>query len=218
MSKQKVTHKNGNKTKLLVYLWQNKWLYLMMLPAIAWVIVFSYIPMGGITVAFKSFNYMKGIFGSPWCGLQNFKFMFMTNAIWKIIFNTIFLNVLFIVTGTLAQLVLALLFCEIKNKMVKKVTQSIAILPHFISWAVIAMFLTGFLNQNGIVNQILEGMGKERLLSKFRQKAALISTFLPVILRRQFSVTICFPVVDVQFQCGDLACGTAYMAAAIRSM
>ena len=156
MSKQKVTHKNGNKTKLFVYLWQNKWLYLMMLPAIAWVIVFSYIPMGGITVAFKSFNYMKGIFGSPWCGLQNFKFMFMTNAIWKIIFNTIFLNVLFIVTGTLAQLVLALLFCEIKNKMVKKVTQSIAILPHFISWAVIAMFLTGFLNQNGIVNQILE--------------------------------------------------------------
>jgi len=112
---------------------------------------------------------MKGIFGSPWCGLQNFKFMFMTNTIWKIIFNTIFLNVLFIVTGTLAQLVLALLFCKIKNKMVKKVTQSIAILPHFISWAVIAMFLTGFLNQNGIVNQILEGMGKESI--KFYSEA-----------------------------------------------
>ena len=169
MSKQKVTTKKENKTNLFVYLWQNKWLYLMLLPAVIWVIVFNYIPMGGITVAFKSFNYMKGIFGSPWCGLQNFKFMFMTNTIWKIIFNTIFLNVLFIVTGTLAQLVLALLFCEIKNKMVKKVTQSIAILPHFISWAVIAMFLTGFLNQNGIVNQILEGMGKESI--KFYSEA-----------------------------------------------
>ena len=151
MSKQKVTHKNGNKTKLLVYLWQNKWLYLMMLPAIAWVIVFSYIPMGVITVAFKSFNYMKGIFGSPWCGLQNFKFMFMTNAIWKIIFNTIFLNVLFIVTGTLAQLVLALLFCEIKNKMVKT-------LGGFIALALLAKPIDNFVEHIVIKKTVEPGL------------------------------------------------------------
>lgn len=164
VKKEKLAKANQKKEKSLgLYLWQNKWLYLMMIPAIAWVIIFNYIPMGGITVAFKNFNYMKGIFGSPWCGLQNFKFMFMTNTIWKIIFNTIFLNVLFIVSGTVAQLILALLFCEIKNKMAKKVTQSIAILPHFISWAVIAMFLTGFLNPNGIVNQLLGMMGKESI-------------------------------------------------------
>lgn len=162
ISENKFKGKKSKKSSLL-YLWHNKWLYLMMVPAVIWVLVFAYVPMGGIVIAFKNFNYMKGIFDSPWCGLDNFKFMFMTNTIWKIIGNTIYLNVLFIITGTIAQLVLALLFCEIRNKYVKKVTQSIAILPHFISWAVIAMFLTGFLNTNGMLNQLLSAMGKETI-------------------------------------------------------
>lgn len=133
----------------------------MMVPGIVWVIVFSYLPMAGVAIAFKQYNYMKGTWGSPWCGLDNFKFMFKTDIIWSVIGNTLFLNVLFIISGTIAQLILALLFCEIRNKYVKKITQSIAILPHFISWAVIAMFLTGFLNQNGMLNQLLQSMGKE---------------------------------------------------------
>lgn len=58
---------------------------------------------------------MKGIFGSAWCGLENFKFMFMTNTSWKVISNTLVLNIYFIITGTVAQLTLALLFCEIKR-------------------------------------------------------------------------------------------------------
>jgi len=160
---EKVSSYQKERKSVKVSLWHNKWLYLMLLPALVWVIIFSYIPMGGIVIAFKKFNYMKGIFGSPWVGLDNFLFMFKTNAIWKIIGNTIFLNVLFIVTGTAAQLFLALLFCEIRNKTIKKVTQSIAILPHFISWAVIAMFLTGFLNTNGMVNQLITSMGNESI-------------------------------------------------------
>lgn len=159
----KITNSRKRKTNNWTSIWHNKWLYLMMLPAIIWVIIFNYIPMGGIVIAFKKFNFIKGIFGSPWNGLDNFTFMFKTNTIWKIIGNTIFLNVLFIITGTIAQLVLALLFCEIKNKSVKKITQSIAILPHFISWAVIAMFLTGFLNTNGMLNQLFASMGKDAI-------------------------------------------------------
>lgn len=151
------------KEKAHVYFWQQKWLYLMMLPALVWVAVFSYVPMGGIIIAFKNYNFMQGIWKSPWCGLQNFKFMFMTNTIWKVIANTLLLNVLFIVSGTIAQLTLALLFCEIRNKTVKKITQSIAILPHFISWAVVAMFLTGFLNPNGVINQILVTGGHDAI-------------------------------------------------------
>lgn len=154
---------NHKKKSLPLYLWQNKWLYLMMIPGIVWVIVFSYLPMAGVAIAFKKYNYMKGIWGSPWCGLDNFKFMFKTDIIWSVIGNTLFLNVLFIVSGTIAQLILALLFCEIHNKHIKKITQSIAILPHFISWAVIAMFLTGFLNQNGMLNQLLQSMGRESI-------------------------------------------------------
>ena len=150
-----------HRQSLRVYLWHNKWLYLMMLPALAWVVVFGYVPMAGVIIAFKDYNFMQGIWNSPWAGLQNFEFMFRTNTIWTVIGNTLSLNALFIVTGTVAQLILAILFCEIRSKMLKRVTQSIVILPHFISWAVIAMFLTGFLNPNGIINQLLVAVGGE---------------------------------------------------------
>ena len=168
-----------HKQSLRIYLWHNKWLYLMMLPALAWVILFGYVPMAGVVIAFKDYNFMQGIWNSPWAGLQNFEFMFRTNTIWTVIRNTLWLNVLFIVTGTVAQLILAILFCEIRNKMVKRVTQSIVILPHFISWAVIAMFLTGFLNPNGIVNQLLSAVGGEAV--KFYSRAELWPGILTIL-------------------------------------
>lgn len=168
-----------HKQSLRIYLWHNKWLYLMMLPALAWVILFGYVPMAGVVIAFKDYNFMQGIWNSPWAGLQNFEFMFRTNTIWTVIRNTLWLNVLFIVTGTVAQLILAILFCEIRNKMVKRVTQSIVILPHFISWAVIAMFLTGFLNPNGIVNQLLSAVGGEAV--KFYSQAELWPGILTIL-------------------------------------
>lgn len=168
-----------HKKSLGVYLWQNKWLYLMMLPGLAWVILFGYIPMAGVIIAFKDYNFMQGIWGSPWAGLQNFQFMFRTNTIWTVIGNTLSLNALFIVVGTVAQLLLAILFCEIRNKAVKRVTQSIVILPHFISWAVIAMFLTGFLNPNGIVNQIVTAMGGKAI--KFYSRADLWPMILVIL-------------------------------------
>lgn len=150
----------SHKKSLATYLWQNKWLYLMMLPGIALVLLFGYVPMGGVVIAFKDYNFIKGIWGSEWAGLKNFEFMFRTNAIWNVIGNTLSLNTLFIITGTLAQIILAVLFCEIRSKAIKRVTQSIVILPHFISWAVIAMFLTGFLLPKGIVNQLLTALGR----------------------------------------------------------
>ena len=168
-----------HKQSLRIYLWHNKWLYLMMLPALAWVILFGYVPMAGVVIAFKDYNFMQGIWNSPWAGLQNFEFMFRTNTIWTVIRNTLWLNALFIVTGTVAQLILAILFCEIRNKMVKRVTQSIVILPHFISWAVIAMFLTGFLNPNGIVNQLLSAVGGEAV--KFYSRAELWPGILTIL-------------------------------------
>lgn len=168
-----------HKQSLRIYLWHNKWLYLMMLPALAWVILFGYVPMAGVVIAFKDYNFMQGIWNSPWAGLQNFEFMFRTNTIWTVIRNTLWLNTLFIVTGTVAQLILAILFCEIRNKMVKRVTQSIVILPHFISWAVIAMFLTGFLNPNGIVNQLLSAVGGEAV--KFYSRAELWPGILTIL-------------------------------------
>ena len=140
---------------------KNKLVYAMMTPSILWVLIFSYIPMIGIVIAFKNYNMSQGIFESPWSGLENFEFLFRHKDIWQITFNTIYLNALFILIGTFTSVFLALMFVEIKNKFLKKLSQSIAILPHFVSWAIVSMFLVGFLSTKGIANNLLVSLGAE---------------------------------------------------------
>ena len=127
-------------------------LYLMTVPGILFFLVFSYIPMGGLVMAFQNFNLVKGIFGSEFGGLNNFKFLFADGTrqtVLKVIGNTLYLNILFIFFSTLASVALAIIFNEVRNKHVKKVTQTLSILPYFVSWAVIALFLEGFLKADG---------------------------------------------------------------------
>lgn len=153
-SKERMSFQDGVKE-----LWTNKLLYLMMVPGIAWIILFCYVPLYGILIAFKQFSYRLGIWGSPWAGLENFKFLFNYNGVGRIFFNTIFLNVLFIATGTFCAVALALVFTEIKNRSYKKVVQTIAIFPHFVSWTVVAMFLSGIIGGNGILVKIIIALG-----------------------------------------------------------
>lgn len=131
---------------------KNGLLYLMTLPGIIFFFIFSYIPMGGLVMAFQNFNIIKGIFGSEFGGLNNFKFLFAEGtreSVLRVIFNTLYLNILFIVFGTFFSVLLAVVFNEIKNMKVKKITQTLSILPYFVSWAVIALFLEGFLKADG---------------------------------------------------------------------
>ena len=130
----------------------NKHLYLMMLPAVIWFAVFCYFPMYGVTLAFKEYDYALGITGSPFTGLKNFEFLFTYDGIGRVFFNTIYLNVLFILSTTVISVVLAIMFSELKSKTFKRLTQSIAILPHFVSWSVVAMLLQAFVGTTGLVN------------------------------------------------------------------
>jgi len=134
-------------------LWKNKLLYLMTLPGIVWVIIFCYVPLYGILIAFKRFSYKEGIWGSPWVGLDNFEFLFRYKGVGKIFFNTIFLNILFLISTTVLSILLALVFVEIKKKLYNKIVQTIAIFPHFVSWTVVAMFLSGIIGSSGIVTK-----------------------------------------------------------------
>lgn len=127
-------------------------LYLMTVPGIIFFFIFSYIPMGGLVMAFQNFNLIKGIFGSEFGGLNNFKFLLADGTrqtLMRVIFNTLYLNVLFIFFSTVVSVALAVIFNEVRNKKVKKVTQTLSILPYFVSWAVIALFLEGFLKADG---------------------------------------------------------------------
>ena len=138
-------------------------LYFMTLPGILFFLIFSYLPMGGLVMAFQNFNLVKGIFGSEFGGLNNFKFLFADGTretALHVIWNTLYLNVLFIVFGTVSSVALAVIFNEVHNKWVKKVTQTLSILPYFVSWAVIALFLEGFLKADGgIISEFLAAHG-----------------------------------------------------------
>lgn len=132
---------------------KTRWmLYLMTVPGILFFIIFSYVPMAGLVMAFQNFNLVKGIFGSEFGGLNNFKFLLADGTrqtLMRVIFNTLYLNVLFIFFSTVISIALAVIFNEVKNRKLKKVTQTLSILPYFVSWAVIALFLEGFLKADG---------------------------------------------------------------------
>jgi putative aldouronate transport system permease protein len=135
-------------------------LYLLTVPGLLFFLIFSYVPMGGLVIAFQDFNVVRGIFGSKFSGLANFRFLFVNDTIIKVMLNTIYLNVLFIIAATIAAVTLAIMFSEIKNQAVKRITQTISILPYFISWAVIALFLRSFLQSDGgIVPAFLKARG-----------------------------------------------------------
>ncbi|OUS75870.1 sugar ABC transporter permease [Paenibacillus sp. MY03] len=163
--------KSRNRGKLGAFFFEllkNKFLYLLALPAMIWFFVFAYLPMGGIVIAFQDFKAMKGITGSEFIGLKNFQFFFRSSDWIQIVTNTLFLNILFIVFNTLAAVVIAIMVTEMGGKWYKKITQSVMIFPHFLSWTVVAMFVMAFVaTDGGFINQILSvfGIGPIQFLS-----------------------------------------------------
>lgn len=139
---------------------QNGFLYLLTLPGIIFFLVFSYTPMLGLVMAFQDYSMRKGVFGSPFNGVNNFKFLFLTGDIWRVTGNTLFLNVLFILFTTVMSVFLAILFSEVKNQKFKRITQTISILPNFVSWTVIALFLDAFIDPTtGMIAKALAASG-----------------------------------------------------------
>lgn len=139
---------------------KNKFLYFLALPGMIWFFIFAYLPMGGIIIAFQDFKAVKGITGSELVGLKNFKFFFQSNDWVRIVTNTLFLNVLFIAFNTLAAVTIAIMVTELSGKWYKKITQSVMIFPHFLSWTVVAMFVMAFVaTDGGFINQILSVFG-----------------------------------------------------------
>jgi putative aldouronate transport system permease protein len=145
---------------ILQELRKNKWLYAMSIPVVVYVFIFSYLPMSAHILAFKQFMPAKGLWGSEWVGLDNLTFFF-TGPDWLgVTLNTIYLNLLFIVSGTVCSLCIALLLNEIHHSFIKKVTQSLVILPHFISIIVVNLMVMNFFNgQDGMINRLLKEFG-----------------------------------------------------------
>ncbi|MBP3961851.1 sugar ABC transporter permease [Paenibacillus sp. DLE-14] len=134
----------------------------MSLPAIVFFIVFSYLPIAGLVIAFKQYNYRDGIFGSPWAGIDNFQFFFISGKAWLVTSNTFLYNLAFIIINNLLEIVLAVALVEISSNWLRKVMQSMLFLPYFVSWVTVGLLFFGFANfDSGIVNSLLQTFGAE---------------------------------------------------------
>ncbi len=134
----------------------NRYIYLMMLPGLLFLFVFSYMPLSGYLLAFKDYSLQKGIWGSPFAGLKNFQFFFSTRDWLPITLNTIYLNALFILFGMGFAVVLAVLLGEVRRTWLKRLLQSGVFLPYFVSWMVVQQMMYALLaSQQGLITQAI---------------------------------------------------------------
>jgi len=142
---------------------RNRTVYLLFLPVLAYYIIFNYIPLFGLTLAFKDYTPSKGIFNSPWIGFDNFRRFFNSIYFGRTVRNTITISLMEIIFGFPAPIIFALLLNEIQNKYFKRIIQTITYLPHFISTMVICGMILDFCLKDGLINDIIVLLGGERI-------------------------------------------------------
>lgn len=181
----------NNKKSLWVRIWQHRLFYLFMLPGIVWFFIFSYIPMYGLTVAFKDFNFIGGITGSPWAGLKYFKEFFQFYQSKEIIRNTLTISLMKLVIGFPMPIIFALLLNEVRALKFKKAVQTISYLPHFISWVVVVTILQRMLTPyGGPVNEFISSLGFDKI-----QFLGSLSYFYQVIILSDIWKTVGFGAI-----------------------
>lgn len=148
------------KTSLWKNTVQSKTLLFMCLPAVVFFIAFSYIPMPYSYIAFTKFNYVKGIFGSPFIGFKNFAFLFTSGQLAVLLRNTILFNLAFILLGNFFQIAFAILLNEVQSKRFKKLTQSMMFLPYFISPVLVSLLVYNLINYDyGFISSLVRSVG-----------------------------------------------------------
>lgn len=155
------TEKRG---ETLDYVKKHYVLYLLLIIPIAYYIIFCYLPMGGVVIAFQNYKLKRGITGSDWAGLSVFKRVLSSSKFWRAFWNTIRLNLLSLLIEFPAPILLALFLNEMRQARLKKGVQTILYLPHFISWVVIGgMVIQIFATENGLLNNFLSSMGLPKI-------------------------------------------------------
>lgn len=151
--------------------WVRKWkqirsdklLYLLLLPVIAWYLIFAYLPMGGLSLAFKNFRYDMGLWASPWIGFEHFSKMFEDKDFWNALKNTLVFAAGKICILFPMPVILAVLLNEMRANKTKKFFQTVFTFPHFITWVVLAGILINMFGSNGMVNASLSALGFQKI-------------------------------------------------------
>ncbi len=153
---------DGFTAKVKRDLLRHKYIYIMLLPVVAYYFIFHYGPIYGAVIAFQDYSPALGVEGSTWVGFQNFTDFFHNYYFWRLIKNTVLLSFYLILFGFPAPIVLALMLNEVNNTRFKRTVQTVTYLPHFISLVVICGFIVNFTSRGGIINDIIETFGGER--------------------------------------------------------
>lgn len=152
------------KKGLLKEMAKYKTIYLMLIPAILFYIIFCYVPMFGVTIAFQDYKVSRGIFGSEFVGFANFISFFKSYNFWQLLRNTLSISIMQIVWGFPAPIVLALMLNEVKRLKFKKAVQTITYMPHFISTVVVTSMILDFVSSEGLINTVRESLGLDTIL------------------------------------------------------
>ncbi|MBW7452550.1 ABC transporter permease [Paenibacillus sepulcri] len=147
------------KTSRLTRLWRQWDIQLMVVPALLFIFVFSYIPMYGVLMAFQDYSIFKGFLNSPWVGFKHFEMFFQAPEFWTIMRNTLVISILKLGIGFPAPILLALILNEVGHRTFKRIVQTISYLPHFLSWVIVSGFVISMLStDNGSINILLQAL------------------------------------------------------------
>lgn len=143
--------------------WRYRWIYLLIAPTIIYFIVFAYVPMIGLQIAFKDFKVFSGMWESPWVGFEHFRVIFSSDKFPELIRNTLLISLYRIVFGFPVPIIFALLLNEVRRVWFKRAVQTVTYFPHFLSWVVFAGITVNILGPTGIINTLLIDSGGDRI-------------------------------------------------------
>lgn len=154
---------SGKMKKLGQNIWVNRFFYAIIAPAVVLLFIFAYKPMYGIILAFKDYNFRLGIWGSPWSGWDNFREIFAVDQFWVSFRNTLIINMLKLLVGFPAPILLAVMINAVRTKLIRSAVQTILYLPHFLSWVVISGIIFALLDSDGPIYDFLNQLGVENV-------------------------------------------------------
>ncbi|AGC67250.1 protein LplB [Thermoclostridium stercorarium subsp. stercorarium DSM 8532] len=157
-----VAGKKGSKPKkILTMIKKDIWLYILLIPGVLHYIIFKYLPMWGILIAFKDYNAYLGFFDSPWVGFKHFSEFFSNPDFKRLLSNTLIISFYNLIFGFPAPIIMALMLNEVRKEWYKRTIQTLVYIPHFISWVIIASLTYTIFNSQGVINKYMIQMGRE---------------------------------------------------------
>ncbi|WP_028546597.1 ABC transporter permease [Paenibacillus taiwanensis] len=144
---------------LFIEIWKHRMVYTLLLPGLIWLVLFAYLPMGGLSLAFKEYKANLGIWGSPWVGLENFKYVFRDPAFLDSLWRTLYINIVKLVIQFPFPILLALMLNELRMRRAKKWFQTVLTFPHFLSWIIVSGVVINVLAYDGLLNSTLMMFG-----------------------------------------------------------